>query len=146
MPERCGLQDFARGVFDPWFAGESGSGRSCPGGLRGTASSSQASRTATSASCHCRPGGRPNPQPPCADDILAPTGGVPPDPSEGVPPPRIPPAKTPTIGAPSNRTARCNPSAALTNSCAFPFRCKFRPGTRLTFLTFFPIDRPVQQH
>src|SRR5438445_11981236 len=29
--------------------------------------------------------------------------------------PRIPPAKTPATGAPSNRPARCNPSAALTN-------------------------------
>ncbi|HLB86485.1 MAG TPA: DUF6788 family protein [Terriglobales bacterium] len=38
-----------------------------------------------------------------------------------MPPPRIPPAKTPATGVPSNRPARCNPSAALTQ---IGFFCK----------------------
>src|SRR5438445_7109745 len=41
-------------------------------------------------------------------------GAFPQTPLGGRAAPRIPPAKTPATGAPSNRPARCNPSAALT--------------------------------
>ena len=173
----CCLQDRARGAFDPWFAAESGSGRSYPGGSRGTASSSRDWPPATSANCRCRPGSKPNPQQLCADDIRAVVaagnppphkrsapdesakrrrnngktctaaepclqsgaipfqsemcrndletavecyrvfanwGAFPQTPLGGRAAPRIPPAKTPATGVPSNRPARCNPSAALT--------------------------------
>ena len=47
--------------------------------------------------------------------VFANWGAFPQTPLGGRAAPRIPPAKTPATGAPSNRPARCNPSAALTD-------------------------------
>src|SRR5437660_8284590 len=46
--------------------------------------------------------------------VFANWGAFPQTPLGGRAAPRIPPAKTPATGVPSNRPARCNPSAALT--------------------------------
>src|SRR5437879_5118579 len=55
--------------------------------------------------------------------VLANWGAFPPDPLGGRAAPRIPPAKPLTIGAPSDRPPRRNPSAALTadDSLSLPF-------------------------
>ena len=82
----CCLQDRARGVFGPWFAGESGSGWSNRDAFGGIASSSRDSLPATSASCHCRLGGKPNLRPPGGDGILVVSAA-------GTPQPRRPSAR-----------------------------------------------------
>jgi hypothetical protein len=82
----CCLQDRAHGVFGPWFAGESGSGRWNRDAFGGIASSSRDSPPATAANCHCRLGGKPNPQPHGGDGFLVVSAA-------GTPRPRKPSAR-----------------------------------------------------
>ena len=110
----CCLQDRAVGASGPWFAGEPGSGRPDPGELRDIASSSRGSLPATSASCHCRPGGRRNPRRSCRDDILVAVAA-------GTPPPRRPLARD-GIGKGGRKTGRTGTAAeALLQSAAILF-------------------------
>jgi hypothetical protein len=113
-PSRC-WQDRARGALDPWFAAEFGSGRSHPDGSRGSASSSRSSPPATSANCRCRPGGKPNPQQLCADDILAVAAA-------GNPQPHKPSAPDESAKRRRNNGKICKAAEPCLQSGAIPFQ------------------------